>query len=81
MHREILSGYYHHMASQKLTHAAFWDRMDRATRHVGKAPDWVKGSPINERPEQSTSAKYLSDGDRSGSNSTTAVRQDNLPPR
>jgi len=69
------------MASQKLTHAAFWDRMDRATRHVGKAPDWVKGSPINERPAQSTCGKYLSGADRSGSNSTIAVRQDPLPPR
>jgi uncharacterized membrane protein YdfJ with MMPL/SSD domain len=37
------------MASQNLTHAAFWDRMDRATRHVGKFPDWVKGSPSNQR--------------------------------
>ena len=36
------------MASQKLTHATFWNSMDRATRHVGKLPDWVKGSPSNE---------------------------------
>jgi hypothetical protein len=55
--------------------------MDRATRHVGKAPDWVKGSPINERPAQPTCSKYLSGADRSGSNSTIAVRQDPLPPR
>jgi hypothetical protein len=69
------------MASQKLTHAAFWDRMDRATRHVGKAPDWVKGSPINERPAQPTRGKYLSGTEQQSSNATTAVRQDLLPPR
>jgi hypothetical protein len=37
------------MANQDLTHAMFWNRMDRAVRHVGKLPEWVKGSPINER--------------------------------
>lgn len=37
------------MASQDLVHATFWNRMDRAVRHVGRLPEWVKGSPINER--------------------------------
>jgi hypothetical protein len=37
------------MANQNLTHATFWNRMDRAIRHVGKLPEWVKGSPINVR--------------------------------
>ena len=69
------------MASQKLTHAAFWDRMDRATRHVGKLPDWVKGSPNNERPASSASGQYQSGATRDGSDSTAAVRQDPLPPR
>lgn len=68
------------MASQKLTHAAFWDRMDRATRNVAKAPDWVKGSPINERPAQSTCGQYLSGTERSN-DSTSAVRQDPVPSR
>ena len=52
------------MASQKLIHAEFWDRMDRATRHVGKVPAWVKGSPINERPAASPCVPYQSSGDR-----------------
>ena len=68
------------MASQELTHAAFWDRMDRATRHVGRLPDWVKGSPINQRAAQSACVQYQSGAQRSGSNSTTAVRHDPLPP-
>lgn len=69
------------MASQKLTHAAFWDRMDRATRHVGKLPDWLKGSPRNERSASSVCGQYQGSAARSGSDSTTTVRQDPLPPR
>jgi len=40
------------MTGQKLTltRAAFWDRLCRAARHIGKLPDWIKGSPRNERP-------------------------------
>jgi hypothetical protein len=55
------------MASEKLTHAAFWDRMDRATRHVGKVPAWVKGSPINERPAASPCIPYQSSDERNNS--------------
>ncbi len=69
------------MASQKLTHATFWNRMDRATRHVGKLPDWVKGSPSNERSASSGCVQYQSSAERSGRDSITAVRQDPLPPR
>ena len=57
------------MPSQKLTHAAFWDRMDRATRHVGKLPDWVKGTPSNERPASSVCDQCQTSAARSGSNS------------
>lgn len=32
-----------------LKHAAFWRRMDRAVRHVGKFPAWLRGSRKNER--------------------------------
>jgi hypothetical protein len=46
------------MASQKLTHETFWNRMDRATRHVGKLPDWVKGSPNNERSASSGCGQF-----------------------
>jgi hypothetical protein len=69
------------MASPKLTHAAFWDRMDRATRHVGKLPDWVKGSPSNERSTSSVCVQYQTSAARRGSDSTVNVRQDPLPPR
>ena len=69
------------MASQQLTHAAFWDRMDRATRHVGKLPDWVKGSPSNERSASSGCVQYQTSAARNGSDSTPAVRQDPVPPR
>jgi hypothetical protein len=37
------------MENRKLTHELFWARMDHAARHVEKLPDWVKGSPCNER--------------------------------
>jgi len=61
------------MASQKLIHAAFWDRMDRATRHVGKVPEWVKGSPTNERPAPSPCVPYQSSGERN--NSGTPIQE------
>ncbi len=69
------------MASQKLTHAAFWNRMDRATRHVGKAPAWVKGSPINERPALSGCYQYQIKTERGGSDSKTAVKLNPIPSR
>jgi hypothetical protein len=71
------------MPSQKLTHAAFWDRMDRATRHVGKLPDWVKGTPSNERPASSVCDQCQTSAARSGSgsNSTTTAVREPLPPR
>ena len=69
------------MASQKLTHATFWDRMDRATRHVGKLPDWVKGSPSNERSPASIDGQYQDRTTKSGNDSAAIVRQDPLPPR
>jgi hypothetical protein len=68
------------MASHQLTHAMFWNRMDRATRHVGKMPDWVKGSPHNERPPL-TGRGQLQDRAGGASDSTVAPRQDTLPPR
>jgi hypothetical protein len=69
------------MASQKLTHAAFWDRMDRATRHVGKLPDWVKGSPSNERPASAVCGRYQTSAAHGSSDTTTIPVQDPLPPR
>jgi hypothetical protein len=70
------------MASQKLTHAAFWDRMDRATRHVGRLPDWVKGSPNNERLAASSCGPDQGSATGSGSDSAIAAKQDDpLPPR
>ena len=68
------------MASQELTHAAFWNRMDRATRHVGKFPDWVKGSPNNERPIPSACSQCQDSAARTGTDSPTAARQDDPPP-
>jgi hypothetical protein len=70
------------MASQKLTHAAFWDRMDRATRHVGRLPDWVKGSPNNERLAASSGAPHHGCPTVWASDSAIAAKQDDpLPPR
>lgn len=66
------------MASQKLTHATFWDRMDRATRHVGKLPPWLKGSPSNER---SVCGQCQADIAPAGSDATTSVKQNPPPPR
>jgi hypothetical protein len=47
------------MPDRKLTHAAFWERMDRAVRHVDKYPDWLKGSPVNERPLDSFNGQQI----------------------
>jgi hypothetical protein len=30
-------------------YSAFWDRMDQNAEYVKQLPDWVKGSPVNER--------------------------------
>jgi len=67
------------MASE-LTHAMFWNRMDRVSRHVGKLPDWVKGSPTNERSALTTFGQHQEPA-VSTSDSTVAPKQDPLPPR
>jgi hypothetical protein len=33
----------------KPKYSAFWDRMEQNSEYVSKLPDWVKGSPVNER--------------------------------
>jgi hypothetical protein len=33
----------------KPKYSAFWDRMEENSEYVSKLPDWVKGSPVNER--------------------------------
>jgi hypothetical protein len=55
--------------------------MDRATRHVGKAPAWVKGSPINERPAPSGCFQYQIKTERGGSESKTGVKLNPIPSR
>jgi hypothetical protein len=69
------------MASEKLTHATFWNRMDRATRHVSKLPDWVKGSPSNKRPARSVGGQCDNNTASSGSDSFGNGRPDSLPTR
>ena len=69
------------MASEKLTHAMFWNRMDRATRHVGRLPDWVKGSPSNERLASSGFSQSDANGARTGSDSTTGTKRESPPSR
>ena len=32
-----------------LTHKTFWTRMEQNTRCVEQMPNWVKGSPLNQR--------------------------------
>lgn len=69
------------MANAKLTHATFWNRMDHATRHVGKLPDWVKGSPSNQRPAMSVCGQGQNSTTLSGSNSSISAKQDTFPPQ
>jgi len=69
------------MASLDLTHATFWNRMDRAVRHVGKLPEWVKGSPINERSNTLVHSHRQGSANNSDDLATTPARADSPPPR
>lgn len=67
------------MTSRKLAHAEFWERMDRATRHVGKYPEWVKGSPVNERPASPACRQTQTDRGKSNGDSNKPMERIPFP--
>lgn len=44
------------MPTQKLTHESFWAHMEKNSEIVARMPAWMKGSPVNYRPDAATSA-------------------------
>ena len=68
------------MDKAKLKHPMFWQRIDRATRHVGKLPDWVKGSPINQRAENSRDSQLGTGTSKGDGISRTRAREGSFSP-
>jgi hypothetical protein len=69
------------MVNQNLTHATFWNRMDRAIRHVGKLPKWVKGSPINVRSASIDGEQCQGSTKKTGDAAASRARHDSALPR
>ena len=45
-----------------LKHPEFWKRLEESARRAERIPDWIKGSPINLRESNDSTATKRSEG-------------------